>query len=107
MSNFILEAYDYNRYNLLKNISTDKSIFKIPRKKHQEIYFDKNLKNCKLSEIHILKPIIKNINDLKKLKLEYKTYISYIKDLYNISEEQAVQKLIKFNGNVYLTIIFG
>ena len=54
-----------------------------------------------LDEIHIKKP---KINDYSSTS--GKTYIKYIKDLFNISEDKAINILKNFNGDVYNTILF-
>ena len=54
-----------------------------------------------LDKIHIYKPIIRNYSSEQS-----KVYINYIVKLYNISFEESIIFLKKFNGNVYKTIIF-
>ena len=54
-----------------------------------------------LEEIHLRKPKIKN--DGKSTKY----YISIIQKLFGISDNESVKKLMKFDGDVYKTIIFG
>jgi len=82
--------------DLWNNLS--QRIYQLNRKK-KEIFFDKVYS---LSEIHKYKPVIHNYeNETSKI------YIQYIVNLFQITEEQAIILLNRFNGNVYLTIVFS
>ena len=76
-----------NEYN--KNTKKDEEIFQYP-----------------LEEIHLIKPKI-NINDEKTYDSKTKYYISMIQKLYKINESESFQKLKKFEGNIYKTILLG
>ena len=85
-----------NTMDLWNNLS--QRIYQLNRKK-KEIFFDKVYS---LSEIHKYKPVIHNYeNETSKI------YIQYIVNLFQITEEQAIILLNRFNGNVYLTIVFS
>ena len=56
---------------------------------------------CTLEEIHLKKPKIRNDGKFTKY------YISIIQKLFGISDTESVKKLMKFDGDVYKTIIFG
>lgn len=85
-----------NTMDLWNNLS--QRIYQLNRKK-KEIFFDKVYS---LLKIHKYKPVIHNYeNETSKI------YIQYIVDLFQITEEQAIILLNRFNGNVYLTIVFS
>ena len=82
--------------DLWNNLS--QRIYQLNREK-KKYFFDKVYS---LSEIHKYKPMIHNYeNETSKI------YIQYIVDLFQITEEQAIILLNRFNGNVYFTIIFS
>lgn len=82
--------------DLWNNLS--QRIYQLNREK-KKYFFDKVYS---LSEIHKYKPVIHNYeNETSKI------YIQYIVDLFQITEEQAIILLNRFNGNVYLTILFS
>ena len=82
--------------DLWNNLS--QRIYQLNREK-KNYFFDKVYS---LSEIHKYKPVIHNYeNETSKI------YIQYIVDLFQITEEQAIILLNRFNGNVYLTILFS
>lgn len=55
-----------------------------------------------LDQIHLYKP---KIDDY--LSKKGKTYISYIEDLFGVTEEHAVKILQRYNGDVYKSIVFA
>ena len=71
MFEILLEAIYYDTYNIIKNIGTDKSIFRLLFRKYQN--FNKEIE-YKLDFLHIMKPIIKNIN-------KESLYVKYIINL--------------------------
>lgn len=85
-----------NTWDLWNKLSQKK--YQLNREKRQ-IFFDKYYP---LSEIHKYKPVIHNYENETS-----KRYIQYVINLYEITEEQAIILLNKFNGNVYSTILFS
>ena len=78
------------------NITTFKKVENIKKKK---IYFEKN-KMYPIELLHLMKPKI-------KIEKKNKYYIDMIKKLYNIDEIESINKIKKFNGDIYYTIVFG
>ena len=76
--------------------------FKKVYKRHNN-YFKKSEK-YPLELIHIKKPKIRIDG---KFGSYTKYYISIIQKLFGISDTQSVKKLMKFDGDVYKTIVFG
>ena len=77
---------------------------KVKREKHKAIFFDKKFK-YQIEELHLIKPKINIENKIHNEKTKY--YICIIQKLFKIDENESIQKLKKFNGDVYKTILFG
>ena len=90
--------------SLTPNLFTRPEITKFKKVyKRHDIFFEEYEK-YPLEEIHLKKPIIKFD---RKFGSYTKYYISIIQKLFDISDTQSIKKLMKFNGDVYKTIVFG
>ena len=102
--NWILNLKNHNFMNLHH---PDLTVFKETKKEYirHTKYFEKICK-FPVELIHIKKPKV-NIYQDKLLDSKTKYYISIIQKLFEINETESFNKLKKFNGDVYITILFG
>ena len=109
-------ASQLDYYDLILNLSNpnfmnlhhpDLTVFKKTEKeyKRHNNYFEKICK-YPLDVIHITKPKIE-LKENSLLNSTTKYYISMIQKLFDINETKSFNKLKKFNGDVYITILFG
>ena len=80
--------------------------FKIVQKYKRHTNFLEENYEYPLETIHIMKPKI-HINKNKIFDTKTKYYISMIEKLYQIDENESIQKLKFFDGDVYKTILLG
>lgn len=70
----------------------------IERNERRRVIYDKIFT---LDELHIKKPKIKDYSSIST-----KTYIKYLVDLFDITQEKAISVLKNYNGDVYNAIVF-
>jgi len=95
---------DLNYNNLVHHPDITK--FKIVQKYKRHTNFLEENYEYPLETIHIMKPKI-HINKNKIFDTKTKYYISMIEKLYQIDENESIQKLKFFDGDVYKTILLG
>ena len=99
--------YNLKNPNFLNLHHPDLTVFKKVKKEYKthNNFFEKTLE-YPIELIHLMKPKIElNKNNILNAKTKY--YILMIQKLFNISESESIQKLKKFNCDVYITILFG
>lgn len=99
-----LDEYLHDILNYENSWGLCKPYFKVIRRRHCDFVNYKKKIECPIDLLHIIRPKV-NVNNVENQYFKY--YVELVKKLLDINKTESITKLIKFNGDVYSTIIFG